>query len=94
METEIGRKRFYFTGRVQGVGFRFKAMMHAESLELTGFVQNLSDGRVLMEAQGIEASIDRLIFNLQNETRIQITDMKVEDIPIVWEEKTFRYEYM
>ena len=38
--------RFYlrFTGRVQGVGFRFFVAMNAERCHLTGWVKNMSDG--------------------------------------------------
>ena len=49
---KIIRKHFYFSGRVQGVGFRYKAMYLARGLELTGWVANLWDGRVEMEVQG------------------------------------------
>ena len=40
--------RFYlrFTGRVQGVGFRFFVAMNAERCHLTGWVKNMSDGSV------------------------------------------------
>ena len=50
------RKHFYFSGRVQGVGFRFQACRIAQGLGLTGYVQNLWDGRVELEAQGGGAS--------------------------------------
>ena len=45
--------RFYlrFTGRVQGVGFRFFAAMNAERCHLTGWVKNMSDGSVTAEVQ-------------------------------------------
>ena len=42
------RKHFYFSGWVQGVGFRFKATYLARKYGLTGWVRNLSDGRVEM----------------------------------------------
>ena len=44
--------RFYlrFTGRVQGVGFRFFVAMNAERCHLTGWVKNMSDGSVTAEA--------------------------------------------
>ena len=43
--------RFYlrFTGRVQGVGFRFFVAMNAERCHLTGWVKNMSDGSVTAE---------------------------------------------
>ena len=39
-------------GRVQGVGFRWSAVKEAKSRGITGFVKNLSDGSVYIEAEG------------------------------------------
>jgi len=44
--------RFFVTGRVQGVGFRFFAQGEAERLGLSGYVRNLRDGRVEAYAIG------------------------------------------
>ena len=46
------RRRILFTGTVQGVGFRFTSKSMAENHHLTGWVKNLDDGDVLVEAQG------------------------------------------
>lgn len=53
--------RFYlrFTGRVQGVGFRYTNMTIADKLGLTGWIENLDDGSVDMEIQGTAAGIIR-----------------------------------
>ena len=48
------------TGRVQGVGFRYRSCYIAQSLGLTGWVENLWDGRVEMEVQGDENSIQQM----------------------------------
>ena len=40
------RKHIYFSGDVQGVGFRYRSCYIAQSLGLTGWVENLWDGRV------------------------------------------------
>jgi len=40
------------TGRVQGVGFRWSAVREAIYLGITGYVKNLSDGSVYIEAEG------------------------------------------
>ncbi len=46
------RKHIYFYGRVQGVGFRYRAYYMAQPLNLTGWVKNLWDDRVEMEVRG------------------------------------------
>ena len=51
IEKEI-RKHLIFSGRVQGVGFRYRAMNIAQMLGLTGWVKNRWDGKVEMEVQG------------------------------------------
>ncbi len=43
------RKRIVFHGAVQGVGFRWRARIAAETLGCTGFCRNEWDGSVLME---------------------------------------------
>ena len=38
-----------FSGRVQGVGFRFAVLQLAKEYDISGFVENLPDGRVLLD---------------------------------------------
>ena len=66
------RKHFYFSGRVQGDGFRYQSAYYARRLGLTGWVRNLSDGRVEMEVQGKEALITQLILEMKHTTDIRI----------------------
>jgi acylphosphatase len=51
-------ERFFVSGRVQGVGFRYAARHRARELGLTGYVRNLPDGRVEALVQGDQAKID------------------------------------
>ena len=51
------RQHLNVYGRVQGVGFRYRAKHMADALELTGTVKNLSDGSVELEVQGEEGLI-------------------------------------
>ena len=53
------RRRWRFTGEVQGVGFRYYARAAAQHLGLTGWVANNWDGSVTLEAQGTRAALDR-----------------------------------
>lgn len=47
------------TGRVQGVWFRASAKNEAEGLGLIGFVKNMSNGAVYIEATGGPLELDR-----------------------------------
>jgi acylphosphatase len=49
---EIHHETVFFSGRVQGVGFRYTALQVAKEFEVSGFVANLPDGRVQLEAEG------------------------------------------
>ncbi len=48
-------RHVYFSGRVQGVGFRYSAKQIASGFDVTGWVKNLPDGRVELFAQASEA---------------------------------------
>lgn len=78
----IIRKHFYFSGRVQGVGFRYQACRIARNLGLTGYVKNLWDGRVELEARGEERIVWDLVSRLHKQPYIMIDDMEVTDMPL------------
>ena len=54
-------RRVLFSGRVQGVGFRYTARQIAQRHAVTGFVRNLADGRVELIAEGAPSEIDQLL---------------------------------
>lgn len=83
------RKRIYVSGRVQGVGFRFRTQHFARGLGLTGWVRNLDDGRVEMELQGTEDDINLLFDHLRQDRYIVIDDFRAERIAPV-DESGFR----
>lgn len=84
------RKHFYFTGRVKGVGFRYRATYLAQSLGLTGWVSNLWDGRVEMELQGTREAVDQMVARLYEQRFIEIEDIEIKEIPAIGEERRFR----
>lgn len=49
------------SGRVQGVGYRYSALRHAKTLGITGYVKNLSDGRVKLVIEGTEQAVEEMI---------------------------------
>ncbi len=63
---ETHHEAAYFTGRVQGVGFRYTAHQVAREYEVSGFVTNLPDGRVLLEAEGRPEEVDAFIKSVQD----------------------------
>ena len=46
------------SGRVQGVFYRASAKAKADELGITGFVQNMPDGKVYIEAEGTDEKLD------------------------------------
>lgn len=50
--------QIFYSGRVQGVGFRYTTKMLAQGYEVTGCVRNLADGRVELLAEGAREELD------------------------------------
>lgn len=50
-----------FSGRVQGVGFRFTVCELAAAFDVTGFVKNLHDGTVELKAEGTLKELNRFM---------------------------------
>lgn len=55
------RVHVYFSGTVQGVGFRFTTRNIAKRLGIVGWVKNLSDGRVEITAEGKEEELKEFL---------------------------------
>ena len=49
---DVHHETVFFSGRVQGVGFRYTALQVAREYDVSGFAKNLSDGRVQLEVEG------------------------------------------
>ena len=52
------RLHVYFSGRVQGVGFRYTVRMLSLEFDVTGWVKNLEDGRVEMLVEGERSELE------------------------------------
>ncbi len=50
--------RIFYTGNVQGVGFRYTVKSVAAGYEVTGYVRNLPDGRVELVAEGSKEELE------------------------------------
>ena len=62
---EVHHAKVYFTGHVQGVGFRYQTMQVAREYEVSGWVENLDDGRVLLEAEGTVDEVRDFVASVQ-----------------------------
>lgn len=65
-----------YSGMVQGVGFRYTVQRLAESLNLYGWVKNLSDGRVEIAVVGEEETIGKLMKKIQENFKGYIKDVQ------------------
>jgi acylphosphatase len=62
-------RRWFVSGRVQGVGFRYFAQQTAGLLSLTGYARNLDDGRVEVYAAGPKDKLDEFAARLRQGPR-------------------------
>lgn len=66
----------FFTGKVQGVGFRWTTQSISAELKLAGWVKNLPDGRVEMLAEGPTKDLQSLMDRLSNRFSIQSVELR------------------
>jgi len=63
----LRRLQVFYSGHVQGVGFRYRALSVAQHFPITGWVRNCSDGRVELVAEGDEETLERFLESLAHE---------------------------
>lgn len=92
MDSDRYRLQIWFSGHVQGVGFRFKAAQIAKGYDVSGFVKNLDDGRVHLAAIGepsevgefaselcrVMADFIRSVDKKEDKTSAKYTGFKIE----------------
>jgi len=82
---QIVAKRFYVSGIVQGVGFRFFAERTAARLGVAGYAKNLFDGRVEIYAIATDTQLNALKKELQRGPRMAtvsaLTEAEAEVLP-------------
>ena len=74
-------------GQVQGVGYRDFVQRRAHRLGLTGYVMNLSDGRVRVHAEGTSDTIEELARELDKGPPLA----RVEKMSVTWVPPTGRF---
>jgi acylphosphatase len=73
------RTTVWFSGRVQGVGFRYTACGVARHFEISGYVQNLPDGRVEAVIEGGQGEVERFLAALRSEMHGNIRGEQRQD---------------
>lgn len=82
------RIHVFYSGRVQGVGFRYTAHSIAAELGLSGLAKNLRDGRVEVVCEGEEKKLKVFIDNMAKE----FPPYYITDADIAWEEPTREFD--
>ena len=72
-------KKINFSGRVQGVGFRYTAKKISASWDIYGYVKNLRDGTVELIAEGDQGEVANFLDQLQGAMGDNIEKMEVTD---------------
>lgn len=65
MSSATRRLHVYFSGTVQGVGFRYTVQNASAHFPVTGWVRNRTDGRVELVAEGNEEALEKFLAEIQ-----------------------------
>lgn len=87
------RKRVVFKGAVQGVGFRYTTAHLARGYNVTGYVRNLSDGRVELVVEGLVKEIEAFVHEIRQTMIDYIREADVRDEPANGEFARFGIRY-
>jgi acylphosphatase len=79
------RHTVYYSGHVQGVGFRYTARSIARGYDVAGFVRNLADGRVELVVEGTAHQIDAFLREVRDRFFNQIRDERSDVQPATGE---------
>ena len=89
-QSDNERLTVYFSGHVQGVGFRFTVCDLAGGFPgITGEVRNLRDGRVELTAEGPDAQLDAFLESVRARMRAYIGDAQAQRSPATGEFSSF-----
>lgn len=83
----------HYSGRVQGVGFRFTAERLAVDLGLSGWVKNLPNGRVELVCEGKEEDLHKFLEKIDNEFSDYIRQKNVSWMPANGEFASFKIRF-
>ncbi len=87
------RKQCFFSGRVQGVGFRYTVTNIALQHNISGYVRNLPDGRVELVMEGADDEMDELIRAVRNRMNDYIRKVDQNTLPATGEYTRFQIQH-
>lgn len=93
MATKNRRIHVHYSGRVQGVGFRFTAEAVAAGLGLTGWVRNLADGGVELVCEGKEQDLHKVLAKIDDTFSSYIRQKSVNWQPATAEFTNFEIKF-
>ena len=83
-------RKYFFEGRVQGVGFRYSVKQLAKGFDVLGWVKNLADGRVELQIMGEEEELDDFLEDLHDSPMgHHILEQEQFSIPLLEDVKGF-----
>ena len=81
MEKRAVTMRIY--GRVQGVGFRYYAQKEAVARQISGWIRNMPDGSVYIEAEGDKEQLEQFINWCETGPQwARVTDVEKQYVPL------------
>ena len=89
----IMQSRIFYSGTVQGIGFRYTVQRFASSLKLTGWVKNLSDGRVEILVEGNQEDIEKLMNQIAEKFQGYIKNKEFSSAPASGKFKDFQITF-
>lgn len=87
------RLHVFYSGRVQGIGFRYTALDIARQLKVCGWVSNLDDGRVEIVAESSEDVLNSFLEEINQHFSRYISDANIEWLPASGEFSDFQISF-
>ena len=83
----------WYSGDVQGVGFRVTAVGQVQGADIVGWVQNEPNGGVRLEAEGTREDVERFLGRVRRALASRISDEVTEEREPLGRESCFSIRY-
>ncbi len=78
MDNRVFQMNCWFEGHVQVVGFRYQTVGVAKGFDVTGYVQNMADGRVYLYTEGEESEVVAFQAEVESELKNYIKEGEIK----------------